>query len=103
MTGLVHTTCPYCGVGCGVVAQAGHRSDETITGDKTHPSNWGRLCSKGAALGATLDNTTRLTQPTLHGAPVTWDHALQTIADRFAATIQQHGPDSVAFYVSASV
>jgi assimilatory nitrate reductase catalytic subunit len=92
----IHTTCPYCGVGCGVVAQP----DETITGDKTHPSNRGRLCSKGAALGATLDNATRLTEPTINGAPATWDQALQTVADRFAATIARHGPDSVAFYVS---
>jgi assimilatory nitrate reductase catalytic subunit len=92
----VHTTCPYCGVGCGVVAQP----DETITGDKTHPSNRGRLCSKGAALAATLDDTTRLTTPTLQGSSATWDHALQTVADRFAATIAEHGPDSVAFYVS---
>jgi assimilatory nitrate reductase catalytic subunit len=74
--------------------------DETITADKTHPSNRGRLCSKGAALGATLDNTTRLTTPTVDGRQVGWDEALQTVADRFAETIVRHGPDSVAFYVS---
>ncbi|HEY4173631.1 MAG TPA: molybdopterin-dependent oxidoreductase, partial [Rhodopila sp.] len=92
----VHTTCPYCGVGCGVVAQP----DETIKADTVHPSNRGRLCSKGAALGATLDNSTRLTMPTVSGRETEWDEALQLVADRFQDTIARHGPDSVAFYVS---
>src|SRR5271165_601536 len=96
MTATVHTTCPYCGVGCGVVAQP----DETIKADAMHPSNRGRLCSKGAALGATLDNATRLTVPMVHGQEAHWDQALQLVADRFRETIAQHGPDSVAFYVS---
>jgi assimilatory nitrate reductase catalytic subunit len=96
MTASVHTTCPYCGVGCGVVAQP----DETIKADASHPSNRGRLCSKGAALGATLDNSTRLTVPMVHGQEAGWDKALQLVADRFRKTIEQHGPDSVAFFVS---
>ena len=96
MTGPVHTTCPYCGVGCGVVVQP----DETIKADALHPSNEGRLCSKGAALGATLDNNTRLTVPTVFGQEANWDTALQLVADRFRETIARHGPDSVAFYVS---
>ncbi len=78
MSAGVHTTCPYCGVGCGVVAQP----DATIRADPLHPSNRGRLCSKGAALGATLDNSTRLTEPMLFGQPASWDAALQTVADR---------------------
>src|SRR5664279_2917504 len=96
MSGPVHTTCPYCGVGCGVVAQP----DETIKADTGHPSNRGRLCSKGAALGATLDDSTRLTVPMVFGQKAGWDEALQTVADRFRKTVEQHGPDSVAFYVS---
>ena len=96
MSAPIHTTCPYCGVGCGVVAQP----DETIKADAGHPSNRGRLCSKGAALGATLDNATRLTVPTVDGTPADWDAAMQLVADRFAETIASHGPDSVAFYVS---
>ena len=96
MNAPVHTTCPYCGVGCGVVAQP----DETIKADPVHPSNRGRLCSKGAALGATLDNSTRLTVPTVFGREAGWDEALQIVADRFSETIAAHGPDSVAFYVS---
>jgi assimilatory nitrate reductase catalytic subunit len=96
MSAPVHTTCPYCGVGCGVVAQP----DETIKADPLHPANRGRLCSKGAALGATLDNSTRLTVPTVFGREAGWDEALQLVADRFRETIAAHGPDSVAFYVS---
>ncbi len=96
MSGPVHTTCPYCGVGCGVVAQP----DGTIRADAGHSSNRGRLCSKGAALEATLDDSARLTVPMVFGQQAGWDEALQTVADRFRQTVAQHGPDSVAFYVS---
>jgi assimilatory nitrate reductase catalytic subunit len=92
----VHTTCPYCGVGCGVVATP----DGAISGDAEHPSNRGRLCSKGAALALTLDDTDRLTEPRINGQPARWDTALDLIAARFSETIAAHGPDSVAFYVS---
>ena len=90
------TTCPYCGVGCGVPASP----DGSIKGDPDHPSNFGRLCSKGAALGETLDLEGRLLAPQVDGAPVEWDAALDLVADRFTAAIRDHGPDSVAFYVS---
>jgi assimilatory nitrate reductase catalytic subunit len=96
VTGPIHTTCPYCGVGCGVAVQP----DEAIKADAMHPSNRGRLCSKGAALAATLDDSTRLKVPMVRGQAADWDQALQTIADRFRQTIAEHGPDSVAFYVS---
>ena len=96
MSGAVHTTCPYCGVGCGVVAKA----DGTIGADPGHPSNLGRLCSKGAALGATLDDGGRLLAPMVEGRETGWDEALQLVAERFRETIAVHGPDSVAFYVS---
>ena len=89
------TTCPYCGVGCGVVVENG-----VVSGDTTHPSNYGKLCSKGAALGDTLDDSTRLCEPTVYGEAASWDVALDLVADRFAETIARHGPDSVAFYVS---
>ena len=94
--GTVATTCPYCGVGCGVLV----RPDGTIAGDPAHPSNRGRLCSKGAALAQTLDDTARLTVPRIGDHAATWDAALDRIATRFAETIAAHGPDSVAFYVS---
>jgi assimilatory nitrate reductase catalytic subunit len=92
----IRSACPYCGVGCGVVA----KGDGTIAADTTHPSNRGRLCSKGAALGATLEETGRLTRPMIGGRESSWDDALGLVAARFRQTIAMHGPDSVAFYVS---
>src|SRR5579862_5324241 len=92
----VRTTCAYCGVGCGIVAT----SNGTISGDPAHPANRGRLCSKGAALGATLDDSGRLLRPTIGGRDASWDDALGLVAARFRRTIAMHGPDSVAFYVS---
>ena len=72
----------------------------TIAADPAHPANRGRLCSKGAALGATLDDSTRLTTATIAGKPAPLDDALGLVAARFRQTIALHGPDSVAFYVS---
>ncbi|MEK0085874.1 molybdopterin-dependent oxidoreductase [Benzoatithermus flavus] len=92
----VRTTCPYCGVGCGVIA----RPDGSIVGDPEHPANRGRLCSKGSALAETLADEDRLTHPLLHGRRVSWNEALDLVAERFAAVIAEHGPDAVAFYVS---
>jgi assimilatory nitrate reductase catalytic subunit len=90
------TTCPYCGVGCGVVA----KPDGTIIGDRTHPANFGRLCSKGAALADTLRDDERLRHPEIAGRRASWDKALDTIASRLRDTIDGHGPDAVALYVS---
>ena len=92
----VRTTCPYCGVGCGMVAQ----TDGRIVGDAAHPANFGRLCSKGAALAETLRDGARLRHPLVAGERASWDAALGLIASRFAEAIAAHGPDSVAFYVS---
>ena len=92
----VRTTCPYCGVGCGVVA----RPDGAIVGDTDHPANFGRLCSKGAALAETVRDEGRLLYPVVDGARAGWDAALDLVAGRFRQTIEAHGPDSVAFYVS---
>ena len=92
----VHTACPYCGVGCGVLA----RADGVLRGDPEHPANRGRLCSKGAALAETLDDSGRLLHPMAGGERLSWDAALDLVATRFRETIAAHGPDSVAFYVS---
>ncbi|MFK7745245.1 MAG: molybdopterin-dependent oxidoreductase [Roseobacter sp.] len=96
---LTATTCPYCGVGCGVLADA----SGTVKGDPKHPANFGRLCSKGAALGETIDLDGRLLEPKVGGAPTTWDRALDLTAQRFSQAIKEHGPDSVAFYVSGQL
>ena len=99
----IRTTCPYCGVGCGVVARPDGLGGAAIAGDRAHPANAGRLCSKGSALGETLGLDDRLLVPRVNGAEVDWDMALQTVADRFRAVIAQHGPDAVAFYVSGQL
>jgi assimilatory nitrate reductase catalytic subunit len=97
------TTCPYCGVGCGVLARARGDTGAEVQGDPDHPANFGRLCSKGAALGQTLSPEGRLLKPTVDGAPSDWATALDLVASRFKETIEAHGPDSVAFYVSGQL
>jgi assimilatory nitrate reductase catalytic subunit len=93
------TTCPYCGVGCGVIASA----DGTIKGDPDHPANFGRLCSKGSALGETIDLDGRLLYPEVDGRRVDWDTALDRVAGDFAEIVSRKGPDAVAFYVSGQL
>jgi assimilatory nitrate reductase catalytic subunit len=99
----IRTTCPYCGVGCGVVAKPDGRGGAEIAGDAEHPANRGRLCSKGAALGETLFLEDRLLHPEIDGRRVSWDAALDTMADGFRQVIERHGPDAVAFYVSGQL
>src|SRR5258707_12042256 len=99
----VRTTCPYCGVGCGIIATPRDTGEVEIAGDAEHPANRGRLCTKGSALGETLSLDDRLLYPLIHGERATWNEALATVATRFADTIAQHGPDSVAFYVSGQL
>ncbi|WP_454288342.1 nitrate reductase [Rhizobium arsenicireducens] len=97
------TTCPYCGVGCGVIARVDDAGHVSVKGDPDHPANYGRLCSKGSALAETLDLDGRLLAPEIAGTPVNWDAALDLVATRFADTIAEYGPDAVAFYVSGQL
>ena len=104
----VRTTCPYCGVGCGVLAAPDGRGGAPISGDPEHPANFGRLCSKGAALGETLGLGTRLLHPMLRQhdgtlARVDWEQALTRVAEGFGHIIERHGPDAVAFYLSGQL
>jgi assimilatory nitrate reductase catalytic subunit len=104
----VRTTCPYCGVGCGVIARPDGFGGAQVQGDPDHPANFGRLCSKGSALGETLSLDGRLLHPMVRGADRTmartsWDEALNAVARGFKDTIEKHGPDSVAFYVSGQL
>jgi assimilatory nitrate reductase catalytic subunit len=99
---MTRTTCPYCGVGCGVILEPGAKG-LTVRGDPDHPANRGRLCSKGAALAETLGQEGRLLTPMIGGVPANWDAALDLIASRFAATVAQHGPGAVAMYLSGQM
>lgn len=99
----IRTTCPYCGVGCGVLATPQPDGSVTIAGDPEHPANFGRLCSKGSALGETLSLEGRLLYPEIGGERASWDQALDLVAKTFAETIAEHGPDSVAIYGSGQL
>lgn len=98
-----HSTCPYCGVGCGVLLRPDGAGGLSVKGDPDHPANKGRLCSKGTALGETVGMEERLLTPRVDGAPSSWDSALDLVANTFKRTIATHGPDSVAFYVSGQL
>ncbi|HTB01859.1 MAG TPA: molybdopterin-dependent oxidoreductase [Bradyrhizobium sp.] len=104
----VSTTCPYCGVGCGVLATPDGRGGAAIAGDPEHPANLGRLCSKGSALGETLALTDRLLYPMIRCSKgsmerVVWGDALDHVAHRFAHIIKRDGPGAVAFYLSGQL
>jgi len=94
----VQSTCPYCGVGCGVVA-----NKDSIVGDLQHPANQGALCVKGSALKESLAMPSRLLYPKMHGNEVSWQDASEAIAERIYQSIKEHGPDSVAMYVSGQL
>src|SRR3954471_12748347 len=99
------STCPYCGVGCGVIIESDGEQISGVRGDPDHPANFGRLCSKGSTLHLTatpaVTMQTRLLRPQVRherrAAPraIGWDAALDLAADRFAATIAAHGADAV--------
>lgn len=97
------TTCPYCGVGCGIVASVDEAGQVSIRGDRDHPANFGRLCSKGSALAETLDLEGRLLHPQIDGRRVDWDTALDQVAGSLQRIIAEHGPEAVAFYVSGQL
>ena len=101
----IKTTCPYCGVGCGVLATVvdAERHQLSIKGDPEHPANFGRLCSKGSQLADTVSLENRLLYPEVDGQVCDWDTALDTVAKGFSQVIKQHGPDAVAFYVSGQL
>ncbi|WP_336056736.1 nitrate reductase [Nitratireductor sp. CH_MIT9313-5] len=103
MVEAVRTTCPYCGVGCGVIVSRSDDGPLTVKGDKEHPANLGRLCSKGSALGETVDLNGRLLHPRIGGKTAGWEEALDLVAARFSDAIRDHGPHSVAFYVSGQI
>ena len=106
------STCPYCGVGCGVIIEHDETRITGVRGDPEHPANFGRLCTKGGTLHLTMTPQViaqRLAHPQLRRdkaaprATVGWNAALDHAADKFAAAIREHGPDSVAFYISGQL
>jgi assimilatory nitrate reductase catalytic subunit len=102
------TACPYCGVGCGVLATPDGNGGAAISGDPEHPANFGRLCSKGSALGETLGLAGRLLHPMIRCDKgemerVAWSDALDHVANRLQHIIARDGPGAVAFYLSGQL
>lgn len=106
-TSLEQTTCPYCGVGCGVdvlrIADSQGIRLQDLKGMPDHPANFGRLCVKGTHLLDTNSTDGRLLFPTKHGERISWDEATAEIAAKIQDVIATHGPDAVAFYVSGQL
>ena len=104
----VRTACPYCGVGCGVLARPDAEGGAIVIGDPDHPANFGKLCSKGFALDETLGLEGRLLYPMLRQADgsharADWDTALGVVADGFKRIVERDGPGSIAFYLSGQL
>ncbi len=110
------STCPYCGVGCGVIIESRGGQIVQVQGDPNHPANFGRLCTKGSTLHLTaaspIQQQTRLLNPQMlrnrnnrqeGWEDVSWDTALDHCTDTFARIIQEHGPDAVGIYVSGQL
>ncbi|MBO9652042.1 MAG: molybdopterin-dependent oxidoreductase [Variovorax sp.] len=107
------STCPYCGVGCGVIIESDGAQITGVRGDPEHPANFGRLCTKGSTLhltaSAAVTMQTRLLRPMQRATrgsapePISWDGALDLAVEKFAQVIRDHGPDAVGFYVSGQL
>jgi assimilatory nitrate reductase catalytic subunit len=107
------STCPYCGVGCGVIIESRAGQITGVRGDPRHPANFGRLCSKGATLhlsaSPSVNQGVRLLQPQkrlvrgggLH--PMDWDSAMQWASQTLASIVRTHGADALGFYVSGQL
>ncbi|MFF5366841.1 molybdopterin-dependent oxidoreductase [Streptomyces sp. NPDC013187] len=113
-TRQVRTVCSYCGVGCGLVLDVGAGPDGRRTvlkasGDKAHPANAGRLCTKGATTADLLAAPGRLTGALVRdvrgeeAVPAPVADAIAETAARLRAIVDEHGPDAVAFYVSGQM
>lgn len=103
------STCCYCGVGCGVIISSQNDKIIDVKGDPNHPANFGRLCTKGSTLHLTAKLDNRLLYPEMRltreaaRQRVSWDDSLDYLTEQFAQTIEKHGPDSVAFYISGQL
>ncbi len=108
----IGSTCPYCGVGCGVLIQSDGEAIRGVRGDERHPANFGRLCTKGLALAQSAAphvRELRAQHPEIRASRAearrraSWDDTLDFLAGRIARSIAEHGPDSVAFYISGQL
>lgn len=109
MNKTTKTACSYCGTGCGIELTVNNNQIISLEGDKTHPANFGMLCTKGRTLHETVNTPDRLLTPKIRTSieepfrDSSWDEVLKNSATKFADIIKEHGPDSVAFYVSGQL
>ncbi|MEN0035467.1 MAG: bifunctional nitrate reductase/sulfite reductase flavoprotein subunit alpha [Cellvibrio sp.] len=105
----VRSVCPYCGVGCGMVLETDGKKIIKVSGDKNHPSNFGRLCTKGQTSAQALVNSGRMESAFVRSErsrdPVMspMAQAISTTAKRLREILDQHGPDAISFYVSGQM
>jgi sulfite reductase (NADPH) flavoprotein alpha-component len=105
----IKSVCPYCGVGCGIVMEVADNRVIKVIGDKDHPSNFGRLCTKGSTCAQALSESGRLEHAYLRqgrdqpSARVPLDEAINATAARLNDIIARHGPDAVGIYVSGQM
>src|SRR5262245_37343377 len=104
----VKTICPYCGVGCGLVAETDGRKILRVWGDGDHPANFGKVCLKGATSAQTVNAPTRLHYPMIRQpdgelAIVRLDSAVGHVAVQLERILQAHGPEAIAFYLSGQL
>lgn len=105
----VRSVCPYCGVGCGIVMQVEHNKVVKVIGDKAHPTNFGRLCTKGTTCGQAIADSGRMENAYVRQARdhdpvrIAMDKAISETAARLRHTLDTHGPDALGFYVSGQM
>ncbi|MEB4209461.1 bifunctional nitrate reductase/sulfite reductase flavoprotein subunit alpha [Mycobacterium sp. 94-17] len=111
----VNTLCAYCGVGCGMVLQVatdpetGRDHVAKSVGNKEHPANFGRLCTKGATTADMLAAPGRMVSAHARaerGEPlesIEMDRAIAQCGKRLRAIIDEHGADAFAMYVSGQL
>lgn len=105
----IKSVCSYCGTGCGVEIAVSEGKIVGVEGDTSHSANYGMLCSKGRNLHHTVDTKDRLLEPLIRNdlneefKISSMNEALSVGAKKFADIIKEHGPDSVAFYVSGQL
>src|SRR6187402_3047058 len=108
-TKTVSSVCPYCGVGCGMLLETDGKKVIKVSGDKNHPTNFGRLCTKGQTSAMALRDSGRMeaafvrNERSAQSVQTPMDEAIKATAKRLKAILDQHGPDALSFYVSGQM
>lgn len=109
ITKTIASVCPYCGVGCGMLLETDGTTVLKVSGDKNHPANFGRLCTKGQTSIQALRNSGRMeaafvrNERSAQSAQAAMDVAITTTAQRLKTILDKHGPDALSFYVSGQM